>query len=105
MGWYTGGVMVNPILNAVLADSGPAPADTTGEVMLILSSTALGQVVFEHRNANNDANVHSHAFALGANDSKESAVIIDVVAGERIRVRAAAAIVGTVQVSMFSNII
>lgn len=105
MGWYTAGIKTNPVANTILADTGPAGADTQGDVRIVGGCTVAALVFVEHRDVDGVTVLHSQGIFLPASAMQTPEIIIDVLAGQHIVVRTNAAIAGSTQVSLFSNII
>jgi hypothetical protein len=103
--WYSEGIKINPAANTLLADTGTVDTDLTGEIRLLVASTAVGAVVLQHMDTANLVVLHSQIFPLIANGVLELNPIVDLLQGERIRIIANALITGQVQCSMMSNVI
>jgi hypothetical protein len=103
MSWNTNGIVNNPAANAILADTGALPSASTTlvNVKLVITATVDILVVFEHRNAANDA-VVSQGIPCRPSDS----ISIDFrgleyALNERFRLRVFGAVTGNVQGSLF----
>jgi len=104
MAWFTNGILTNPAINTILADSGALPeAGGPVSTRVIVSSTVICAPILELRDAANSANISSQAFILAANTSLEIELPITWAAGERMRVRLNAAITGLIQVSIITS--
>jgi hypothetical protein len=67
MGWFSAGVQVNPATDAILADTGALPDTGHGAIKIVLGATVIAVCSIEHRNAANNANLHSQAIACPVN--------------------------------------
>jgi len=93
----------NPLIDAVLADTGALPAGIY-EVRVVAGADAACRMRLEHRNAANDANLSDTPiiFPVGANAPVEFVVVLEChstkasggVGGERFRVAMDAALTG-----------
>jgi hypothetical protein len=102
MAWVNGGILTNPALDAILADSGALAAGQSS-VKVMLGGNIACVATVEHRNAANAANINSQTVAIVANQVLELEFPgITFSASERIRVRNNAAIVGSVHASIFT---
>jgi hypothetical protein len=103
--WTTAGLLTNPAIDTILADTGPAPTDGGIRGKMFMASTVQAVGVLEWRNAANTANIRSQAFVVPANSSLQIMLEfpLNMSTGERLRVRLNAAITGVVQASMFSD--
>lgn len=101
-GFYSNGILTNPLANAILADTGPAIVDDTHDITLLVSATVAAFVSLERRNAANDATVWSHAFPVGPNAPLVVHVgnTMQCLQDERFRIRVVNAVVGMVQGSL-----
>lgn len=107
MAWLSNGPIVNPGAGAVLAETGPVPAQgIPGRSLpgLIASSTVAATLRIEHRNAANAANLQSQVLPVQANTPLAIPALGSVSPdpGERIRLVVVSAVVGTVQGSLFT---
>jgi hypothetical protein len=99
--WDTAGPLTNPVVNAILADTGPlGPGGKSWSVWV--SSSVAAVVVVEYRDAANAANVKAHTIPMAA----MSTILItlpnlDTADQERLRLRLNAAITGVMQGSIF----
>jgi len=102
MAWVTGGILTNPAIDTILADSGALAAGQTG-VIFIFGGSVAAIATIEHRNAANTANLNSQVIAIAANDAKQYCLPgIIFAASERIRLRLNAAVTGSLQASVFT---
>jgi hypothetical protein len=103
MAWFTNGVLTNPAINTILADTG-ALTEAGGPVStrVVVSSTVISAPIFELRNAADSANISSQALILAANTSLEIEFPVTWAAGERLRLRLNAAITGLIQASIIT---
>lgn len=104
MAWHTEGLLTDPALGAVLADTGRF---TQGRIIypcLILASSVGFQALLQRRNTSNDATVSDNLLPVTL-----SIVIvpsfgpIHIKPGERLRIVTRAAVVGDVQCSIFHD--
>jgi hypothetical protein len=102
MGWFSAGPLTNPIIDTILADTGPAPANSA-DVDIIVASTVAAVVMIELRNAANTLNVSSQTIPVPLNGIV-SVTLPDInwATNERLRVRLTAAVVGQVHCSILS---
>ena len=101
MAWVTAGIQVNPATDAILADSLALVGGQSG-VTVIVGGNIAAIYTIEHRNAANTANINSQVVASVLNEAKEYHLPgIVFAANERIRVRLNAAVVGSLQASVF----
>lgn len=103
MAWIPGTRLSNPNAGAVLFDTGPLTADRSWSPHVLVCATVAAQVLFQRRNAANDATLQEQIFPVAANQPFSFAVNgqIDVAEGERLRLVLNANITGAVQCSMF----
>ena len=102
MAWATAGILTNPAIDTILADSG-ALAGGQSEATIIVGGSVAAIYTIEHRNAANTANVNSQVVASVLNEAKQYWLPgISFAASERIRVRLNAAVVGSLQASVFT---
>jgi hypothetical protein len=102
MAWASGGILTNPAIDAILADSGSLAAGQTN-VRVVFGGSVAAIATIEHRNTLNTVNVNSQTIAIAANE----VVSIDLpgvifVATERVRLRLNAAVVGSLHASIFT---
>jgi hypothetical protein len=103
MAWFTSGVLVNPAIDAILADTGPAAAGEQSSVKVIIGGSIALIVALEYRNAANTVNVNSQIISSLTNAVEEVELPgLNYQTGERFRLRLVAAVVGSVQGSIFS---
>jgi hypothetical protein len=105
MAWYTSGLLVNPGVDAILADTGPMTAATRKlPPEMIVSSSVPIDVMVEHRDAANSTNLNSHRFRVQKNVTHYLNVshTLAMGANERVRIRLVAAVTGTVQASILA---
>lgn len=100
--WYTAGVQTNPLANAVLADTGGVPADSTRRFEVICATTVSAVAFIEWRDATNVNNLRTQGVILPANQTSEIKFmwVPNFATGERVRVRLNAAITGVAQCSI-----
>lgn len=104
MAWFSAGILVNPVIDTILADTGPMPtAAGPINIQVIFGGNIAAVAVVELRNAANIANVSSQVIACVANQAIQfdfDGLIF--AASERLRVRLNAAVVGSVQASILT---
>ena len=102
MPWATQGRLTNPTANTVLADTGPLPQGPTLAPQIVASSTVLVQLLFQRRNAANDATITEQSIVVLANSSTDIPIKhhMELQDGERLRVATFANVTGTVQASI-----
>jgi len=109
MSWSTEGVKTNPGPNTILADTGPL---TQAEVdlqevpipQITVSADVNVTVLFQLRNAADNATVAQQAYAVGAYAPlviQSPRAFIQLNSGQRFRVVLTAGITGNVQASLF----
>lgn len=102
--WNSAGVLTNPAVNTIMADSG-AQNEGLRHWSVLCSSSVAAVLVVEHRDGTNTVNVtgHSQAFVLAAMNTAEltPAAGLFFLQDERIRIRLNAAVTGTAQCSVF----
>lgn len=105
MAWLSSGRVVNPGLAAVLVDTGPL-GQGARPVAADFACTVGGAVELQHRNAANDANIHSQIIALNGQGyvPMPPQLEFDVAEDERIRIVTVSAIVGIVSVSLWTTV-
>ncbi len=102
MAWASEGILTNPALDAILADSGALPACTTGVTVLLGGSVAC-ICTLEHRNAANTANIASQVIAITANQLLPMDLPgVVFAANERIRIRLNVGVTGSLQASLLT---
>jgi hypothetical protein len=100
----TNGVLVNPAVNAILADTGPLPGPANHTATIIASSSVAMVIVLEYRDAANGANLWAHTFPIAAQQPFKLDINLTMNADlERLRVRLQAAIAGQAQVSILTD--
>jgi hypothetical protein len=103
MAWFTAGILTNPAIDTILADTGAVPAAISG-VTIILGGNIACVATIEHRNAANNANNASQVIATTAGIATPFYLQgIDVQPGERVRIRLNAAVTGSIQASVIVN--
>jgi len=103
MAWFTTGAQTNPVINAIIADTGALADGGTSNVTMVVSSTVACAVVLEQRDAANTANINSHIFPIAANTPlMVSFPAVSFAPSERFRARLNAAVTGQVQASIFA---
>lgn len=103
MSWLAGAIVNNPAANTVLIDTGPIPEGPQGLPTILVSSEAAAIVLFQLRNAADNATLKSHAIIVPVGTTYiQSPGNIEVGAGERVRCVLFAAIAGRMQVSFFN---
>jgi hypothetical protein len=103
MAWSTAGILTNPAIDTILADTG-AVATTSGpvDIHVIVGGSVASIITIEHRNSTNTANISSQVVAFGANVAEEFDLKnIILAASERVRLRLNAAVTGSIQGSIF----
>ena len=106
MPWLSSGRIQNPTADQVLVDTSTLPTTHRGFVV-IAASTVATWFELQHRNAANDANVHSQILAvpaMGTNSVPETPpnAYFFMEEGERLRIiQGAAVTAGWVSVSLF----
>jgi hypothetical protein len=101
-GPYTGGILTNPAINTILADSGARPPGGKSPGFVVCS-TVSAAFTMEYRDAANAVNLYSQVFTVVANQCFQYTypVNFDTADQERIRLRLNAAITGSMQASLF----
>jgi len=100
--WITGGILTNPAIDTILADSGALAGGQTS-VKIIFGGSVAAIATIEHRNAANTVNVNSQVIAIVANQAVEFELPgVTFAASERIRLRLNAAVTGSLQASIFT---
>ena len=100
MAWATEGVKVDPVTDDLLADTGQLSIGIASFTILMHNANG-GSVVIQHRNAMNNADLHSQKAYLPSGFLHTVIGPVAVVAtGERLRVLAATDFSGEVQVSI-----
>lgn len=104
--WNTGGVVVNPILGAVLIDTGALP-ESRRQFSVIVASTVPALTFLEHRDAANAVTLHRLPLFCVANGTVDEAIPTEVAFpmadSERLRVVAGALTVGSLMGTVFIN--
>jgi hypothetical protein len=102
--WNSAGILTNPAANTIMADSGPQNEGLRAW-SVVCSATGSAQLIVEHRNATDTANVpnHTQGLLIAANGYAplNPAAGIFFLQDERIRVRANAAVAGAAQCSVW----
>lgn len=102
MKWNTAGLLTNPAVNTILTESDVFVGDGPRPCLVMVASTVACVVVYEWRNAANDANKQFQAFPVAANGFMRIDIpYVDALEGERFRLRLNAAITGVCQASLF----
>ena len=103
--WFTGGVLTNPITDAILADTGTIVGALPNSYcinVIVISSNIAAVVILEQRNAANTANITSQAILIQANDTitypRFCVVLTEV--SQRIRLRLNLGVTGVMQASI-----
>lgn len=102
--WFSQGVVLNPTLGQLLADTGPLVTGTY-RLEVCAGSTGAGAIRVQWRNATNDANVFEHVVPVPAG-GPEYCFDFDMITdtdNERLRVVAFGAITGSCQVSIMNK--
>lgn len=100
--WVTQGITVNPVIDALLADTGALSNGGQSQITILLSSTITGQVLFELRDVANTGVVASHALIANAGSTLQFELPgVTWAAGQRFRLRTPAVLTGSVQGSLF----
>jgi len=103
MAWFSAGVLNNPAVNAILADTGAIPNAGSGRAIVVFSSDVAAIAIIEKRDAANTSNLNTQAIILAANETVSVELLGMVWAvNERFRVRLNAAVTGNVQASIMS---
>ena len=102
MTWLFSGRVVNPVLDAVIIDTGPLAA-APRNFQIFASATVAAPLEVQWRDAANLVTKASQVLAIPALDFKTKIPFLrelDMLANERIRIVAVTAIVGSVSVSL-----
>jgi hypothetical protein len=102
MAWFSSGRLLNPVLDAVLVDTGPLPAGAR-KVKVIGSATVAAVFELQLRNAANTLTLKSQILAVAASSTSSiclDSMDISMADSERFRVIAVAAVTGSVSVSL-----
>lgn len=111
--WYTKGILTNPLVNTILADStdsaplgtGPMATPCDCGYLIIVSSTVQAVIILELRDGTNTSTVLSHAYIINANTTfaLHQPYPQHIDAGGRWRLRLNAAITGSIQGSLHTD--
>ena len=100
--WFTAGEQTNPATDAIVADTGQIGPGRYGFDIVIASAVAVNLMV-EHRNLANDANVNAQVVYMGATDQVQFYLDVELLAGERVRIRVVTGITGKMQASIIKK--
>jgi hypothetical protein len=106
MAWYSEGVKPNPLANDVLAEVPAFTYDHGLSLTIVIAAATIALACqLQHRNAANNANVHSQIITVPAFGTQYVAITmpIDLLTDERVRVVAFLGIIGSCQVSIFAQ--
>ncbi len=92
---FTQGVLTNPTVGTVLADTGQAPAKGEYIVYVVAWASAAAQMTLQHRNADNTADVAAVAFGVPAGGTVSFSLPFSLGVNERVRVVMRAALTGS----------
>lgn len=103
--WNDGGtggtIVINPLIDAVIADSGNVIGDGEFFFYVVLWASVAARFRLEHRNAGNSANVETAIVPIAAGSSAQQIVVpLKLAASERLRVAMLAAVTGDVTASI-----
>lgn len=102
MAWFSAGILTNPVIDTVLADTGALAGAGSGRIKVVLGGNVAVIAVVERRNALNTANISSQVIACAANTVFEMEIPGEAWADqERYRIRLNAGITGSTQASVF----
>lgn len=103
--WFPGSVAINPSDATVLVDTGPL---TIGTYFVSVQGGANVAWVYDlqHRDSTNSSNVHAQRrFPAAGNEDFICASTFDLATNERLRCVLVGSITGTVQLSIFAQLI
>jgi len=87
-GWYTAGILIAPVADVILADTGPMQDAGSMKIHILLSATVQGTAAIEHRNAANDASIRYQIVCFSAFQPYTMEIpVVHWATGERFRVR------------------
>jgi len=102
MPWFDGGIQTNPVINAILVDTGALPASQFA-AKIILGGNVAAVATVEQRDSTNTTNLKTQTIAIPINgvvDLDFPGVVIS--ANERIRLRLNAAVTGSIHASILT---
>jgi hypothetical protein len=102
MAWFTAGIVNDPTLGQILADTGALAAQTISGNVLVYSTVAT-TLTLRHRNATNTADLHSQKIAVSTENNNFVNIQIGAIAlalNERVTVTADVGFTGQIQVSL-----
>jgi hypothetical protein len=101
MAWFSAGVLTNPILDTIMADT--VGVNGSGSLRVILGGSVPVIATIEQRNAANTANINSQVIAVAANEVLSLDLPgIPFATSERLRVRLNVGITGSCQASILT---
>lgn len=104
--WLASGLVVNPTTGTVIIER-VAAIDATPRMCVIGASSVTAQLRIQHRNVLNDTTIREQILPLGPSTANQFCWNNNeflVLEGERIRVVPLAAVIGTVSVTMLTDL-